>query len=223
MIQPTTRTTTNRPTIPPGVYVARCYRVVYLGTRDTGFKTETGAPNIQNQLFFTFEIPSLMAEFNGEQKPLVISSPDINFKFYVADKPGARVPTLNTYIEALLGRQITKEDEKTLSISSLNGNACLIKVVDNKGYPKIETVMPMLQGMECPPRINFPSIFDWRENFSKEVLEKFPEFIRKKIYAAYEYQPLLNPTQPTAQPVHTASAVQEVPDYGEVNPEDIHF
>ena len=211
-------------TIPPGTYAARCYRITYLGTRDTGFKNADGSNSVQNQLYFTFEIPSLMADFNGEQKPLVISSPDINFKYYVADKPGARVPTLNTYIEALLGRQMVKQDEATLDINSLNGKVCLIKVIDNKGYPKVETVMPIIQGMEVPKAFNFPLIFDWADNFNLEVFNKFPEFIQKKIKASQEYQPLLNALNSAPAARNTSvSKAPTVPAHDPINPDEIPF
>ena len=231
MIQPTRTPSTggySKNKIAPGVYPARLYKITYLGTSDTGFKNTDGTPVVQNRIFFTFEIPSLKAEFSGEMKPLVISSPDINFSFYIP-KSGSRTPTLNTYIEALLGRQITDEDVGTLDINNLNGNACLIKVIDNKGYPKVETVMPLMYGQVVEAAINFPQIFDWAENFNLAVFDKMPEFIQKKIKAGREYRKyfdeafrakiaeLAEERKALGQP-YDESAIAD-----SVNPEDIPF
>jgi hypothetical protein len=172
---------TNKPReiIPQGTYPARLYSFVDLGLQDGTFK---GQPKTSHKVFLTFELPSLTKEFDGKQKPLVISN---EYTFSMAS--GA---FLRPVVEGLIGTTLTDEEAINFdfeeSIDSLLGKPCLLSVVhtvskkNGETYANIGSVIPPISGMEVPSQFN-ENTFYLLSHGDNEVFKNLPKFLVDKI------------------------------------------
>jgi len=85
--------------VPPGTYIARCYRIVDIGTQHKMWNDE---PKTRNQIIVFWELPTETAEFDGETKPLSIS------KFYTHSLH--EKSTLRRDLKAWRSRDFTEQE-----------------------------------------------------------------------------------------------------------------
>ena len=180
-----------RELIPAGNYVARCYKMIEIGTIPGEYM---GKPKMTHKVRIGFELPlelKVFKEENGEQ-PLVIEK---GYTLSLAD--GAH---LRADLKSWRGKDFTKEEAEAFDITKLLGVPCMINIIHKpskdgaKTYQAISAITPMPKGIDCPPQINPTFVFDF-ENFSQEKFDSLPEFIRKDISSSQEYISLTSPMQ----------------------------
>jgi hypothetical protein len=164
--------------VPKGTHAARLYSWIELGIQESEYKGEL----LSNyKIYLTFEIPNEMRDFEGTQKPMVIGS---EYTFSMGSKANLR-----PVVEALIGTTLTDAEGANFDFdeNALVGRPCMISVihkVSSKGntYAKIESVVPMVKGMECPKQFNEDVVYKI-EDGDNDVFQNLPKFLREKIMA----------------------------------------
>ena len=162
--------------IPKGVHLARCYSIVDLGHQTIEWKGEV---KVVPKVRITWEINELMAD----GRPFVIS------KEYTASiGPKAN---LRKDLDAWRGRDFTEEELANFSLENVLGAPCQISISHtskgDKTYANVDAIIPLAKGMVAPELVNPKVKFDI-STFDKEVFEKLPEFVRKKILMSKELE-----------------------------------
>ena len=167
--------------VPSGLYPARCYSMIEIGTVTSQWEGETKSAK---KVRLTFELPTetkVFREENGEQ-PYSISR---EFTLSMHEKAGLR-----KFLEGWRGKAFTEEEAKRFDITVLIGKEAMINVVhtvkDGKTYANISTASPMMKGMSCPPQVNPTTVLSF-DNFDFDVYNTLPEFLQNKIAATPEY------------------------------------
>ncbi len=173
-----------RELIPADTYVARCYSMIHVGTIEEEIM---GVTKRLNKVRLTWELPNEMREFDGVQKPLVISK---EYTLSMHEKA-----TLRKDLESWRGLGFTEEEAKSFDVTKLLGIPCMLSIVHTKSksgdmYAKIGSISKIMKGMQCPPQFNPSFEFNYTDKFSDEVVEALPDFIKEKIKNSEEYKEL---------------------------------
>jgi hypothetical protein len=179
-----------RELIPAGNYIARCYKMIEIGTIPNEYMGET---KMLHKVRIGWELPTELKVFkeeNGEQ-PLVIEK---EYTLSLADKANLRAD-----LQSWRGKAFTAEEIEAFDITKLIGAPCMLNIIHVQGkkdatktYQQIAGITPMPKGIFCPDAINPPFVFDF-EKFDSEKFESLPEFIRKQILESEEYKALTSP------------------------------
>jgi hypothetical protein len=168
---------------PTGVWAARCYKIIDLGTQTATFK---GEAKLQRKVVFTFEVYTNPPMEDGRPFSQSQWFTNSNFegsnlvKFLTAWRGGPIDPNeMNdeTFMEKLLGKPCM------LSLSKSAPNA------QGQTYVNIISCMRVPQGMQVPKLINTPVIFDL-DNFNQQVFDSLTDKMKAKITASPEYKML---------------------------------
>lgn len=165
---------------PAGMHVARCYRLIDLGTQPKSYQ---GKP--------TGEARKIMAswELLGEDrmndgKPFTISK---SWFLSMHEKAALRKD-----LESWRGRPFTPEEEHSFDVSKLLGAYCLINVIQEPGqdgtpYTKIGAITPLMKGMAKPDAVNDNVIFDADEP-DMELYGTFSDKMKELIAGCREWR-----------------------------------
>lgn len=186
-INATSTSQTPRELIPAGNYIARCYKMIEIGTVPTEY---LGVEKMTHKVRFGWELPLELKVFkpeNGEQ-PLVI---DKEYTLSLADKANLRRD-----LKSWRGKDFTPQEAEIFDVTKLIGVPCMLNIIHIAGkkdptkfYEAISSISPMPKGIVCPPQINETFVFDF-ENFDKTKFEILPQFIREMIVTSNEYKSL---------------------------------
>lgn len=169
--------------IEAGNYAATCIRVIDLGTQTTNYQ---GEEKSARKVRIFWEIPEVMTEWEGQQRPATISS---TYTASLHEKANMR-----KVLESWRGRSFTPDELKGFDTKNVLGAACLLNIVhtekDGKTYANVAGVTPLIKGMPKPevvgPIINFDL-----DDFQPEVLEGLHDKLREQIKASPEYRALV--------------------------------
>lgn len=174
--------------VPPGIHLARCYKVISLGTQKYEYKGE-----IKHQ-------PKVMVQFevHGEDdqgKPLVTSKgePMSISKNYTASLNESA--TLRTDLKTWRGRDFTSEELRGFTLKNILDKWAMITVIkslgrDGKEYTNINSILPVsakIKQAGLPNGFNKVESFDVSEP-DMEVFEKLSENVKNKIKNSPEWQ-----------------------------------
>lgn len=208
--------------IPAGVYAARCYSMVHIGTVK---ETIEGREKILNKVRIGWELPTekkVFQEEKGEQ-PHVISK-----EFTLSMHPKA---SLRKLLEAWRGKAFSDDEAKSFDITKLLGVACMLNIIHKvKGenrYAEISTITGLPKGMEVPPQINNNFEFNYDVPFDQVKFDTLPEWIREKMKTSTEYKAAhhqYNPEQIAAMESEAYyKNVSADADFGTDGPDDLPF
>lgn len=175
--------------VPAGNHVARCYRVLHIGTVPDVIN---GEQKIVNKVRIGFELPNETKVFKeGEAaQPYVI---DREFTLSMFERSN-----LYKLVVGVIGKQLTEEEAEALDITDLLGKECMLNVVhavsekNGKTYANIASAAPIPKGVTVPPAVNASQVLDF-DNWNQELFESLPDFIRDKITASDEFKALKGP------------------------------
>ena len=165
-----------------GNYAATCIRVIDLGTQTTNYQ---GEEKSARKIRLFWEIPDVTVEWEGQQRPALISS---TYTASLHEKA-----SLRKVLESWRGRAFTPDELKGFDTKNVLGAPCLLNVVhtekDGRTYANVATVSPLIKGMAKPavtgPLINFDL-----DEFEPEVLDGLHDKLRDQIKASPEYRAL---------------------------------
>ena len=179
--------------IPAGNYVARCYSMIDLGTREEEI---LGQKKIVHKVRVTFELPTELKVFNPEkgEQPCVISK---EFTLSMNEKANLRA-----FLTSWRGKAFTEEEASAFDVTKLLGVPCLLNVIHKQGrkdpskvFDEIASATPIPKGMVCPPQVNPTFEFSINE-FDQAKFESMPNFLQEKIKGSDEYKALTKPAAP---------------------------
>lgn len=165
---------------PAGAHVARCYRIVDLGTQITTYKGESKQVH---QILITWELPTaLMKEGEAAGKPYSVNQ---RFTCSIGEKA-----KLRAVLESWRGRKFSPQELAGFDLQNILGKPCMLNIVHtdkgDKTYANIATVMQVPSGMVVPPQVN-KSVFFSLETFDAAVFSSLPESLQENIKKAPEY------------------------------------
>lgn len=179
-----------RELIPAGNYIARCYKMVEIGTIKESFKT---GDKMQHKVRVGWELPTEFKVFNPEKgpQPLVIEK---EYTLSMDEKSNLRRD-----LKSWRGSDFTEEQAAAFDITALLGVPCMLNIIHKAGvknpakiYEEISGITPLPKGVQCPQQINPKTILSF-DNFDDKLFESLPDFIKDKIKSSDQYKLMMMP------------------------------
>lgn len=173
---------------PAGSHVARCIRLIDLGTQTSEYQ---GQVNHKSQVLISWELCHELYEYEDEnkqkvQKPFLVSA------FYTNSL--SEKANLRRDLISWRGRDFTKEELEKFDLQSILGAPCIVSVVINdKGKAKVEGVLKLTKGTEAPDCVNKPYAF-WLDEFERGKFDELSDGIKAIIEKSPEYQSMVKAT-----------------------------
>lgn len=163
---------------PQGVYPARCYKVIDLGTQKTDWNGEVKM-NRKVNLFWELLGDTRMAD----GKPFIVTK-RLTLSLHKKSE-------MRPLLCAWRGRDFTPEEEQGFDVSKLLGAYCQINVIHEVGkngstYANVGSIMPLPKGMPKPDAVNKNVLFEI-ENPDMAVFESLSEKIKSAIQSSPEW------------------------------------
>jgi hypothetical protein len=174
--------------VPPGMHLARCYRIVDLGTQESTYK---GVTKKLKKIMMQFEVHS--EDLDGtplvtdKGEPMSISK---NFTASLGENANLRKD-----LENWRSRSFTAAELEGFQLKNILGAWAMLSVVrevgnDGNEYTNIASINPVssqIKKASLPPAHNELEIFDL-ENPDMAIFENFSNKLQEKIRATPEWQ-----------------------------------
>lgn len=166
---------------PVGTHVARCIKVIDLGTQKGEYQ---GKVTMKRQIIIGWELPNeLMSEGELAGKPFGVS------KFYTAslnEKANLRADLANWR-----GRDFTAQELAGFDAKNVLGKTCMVSLtLNDKGKTRVTGVMAIPKGMTVPDAIN-PFVYFSLDEFDARTYESLSDGFKKMIAVSPEYQEIM--------------------------------
>lgn len=181
---------TKREVIEPNNYIARCYKMLEIGTVQ---ETIMGEVKTLKKVRIGWELPTELRLFNEEKgmQPIVI---DKEYTLSMHEKSSLRKD-----LKSWRGKDFTEEEARSFDITKLIGAQCMLNIILKPSkkdqtivYNDIAGITPMPKGFECPPAVNPKQLLEF-DNFNQELFDYLPDFIKDKIKSSEEYKQMIDP------------------------------
>ena len=180
---------------PSGNHLARCYRIVDLGTQKKEFK---GTIKFLHEITLYWEIHGT----DDDGKPIKMNDgrPYGIFKNYTLS--WASLANLRIDLQAWRGKPFTEEELRRFDLKTILNAWCMLNVIQNKSangnvYANIKGITPvpaMLRKAGMPTAVNAEEIFQL-DTPNMEMFEKFHSKLKEKIMQSPEWQRLQGKTK----------------------------
>ena len=172
--------------VPPGMHLARCYRIVDLGTQKSEYQ---GKINLLPKVMFQFEVHGE----NEQGEPLVTDkgeplSVSKNFTLSLGEKA-----TLRKDLQTWRGKEFAAEELKGFQLENVLGAWCMLsithRIYNEKTYSNIENINPVPQAIKkagLPEGHNAPQIFSIRDA-DMDMFNSFSTYLQDKIKLSPEW------------------------------------
>jgi hypothetical protein len=179
--------------VPEGLHLARCYRIVDLGTQES---TYLGQVRTQKKLMIQFEVhgddDKGFALITRAGEPMSISK---NYTRSIGENA-----TLRQDLTSWRNKAFTPEELEKFELENLLGVWGMISVIktiseNGKAYTNINTITPVPAAMKkngMPQHFNEAKIFSI-ENPDMELFATFSDYLRAKIERSPEWQSRMKP------------------------------
>jgi hypothetical protein len=167
-------------TVDSGNYVARCYKLIDLGTQYGEYE---GKPTSARKVVIGWEFPT---ELMDDGKPFVTSA---FYTMSIGEKA-----KLRSILKDWRGRDFTPEELCSFELKTILGTPCMLNMVANKkGKIVPGSVSAMPKGMKCDNQINPSVYFSLDEDeFQPEVFDTLSDWFKAEIKKSPEYQALMD-------------------------------
>ena len=210
-------TSSNFIPVPTGMHLARCYRIVDLGTQKSEYM---GNVKQLHKMMLQFEVHGEDAEGNptntAKGDPMTVSK---NFTVTLAEKS-----TLRKDLQSWRGRDFTPDELRGFELKNVLGQWAMITVVEteNNGntYTNISNINPVpatIKKNGLPEGKNELKIFSIDEP-DMELFESFSENLKNKIRQSPEWDRLYG----GSEPVSTSSNVAKPANFDDLE-DDLPF
>jgi hypothetical protein len=174
--------------VPPGMHLARCFRIVDLGTQKSVYK---GVEKHLRKILIQFEIHSEDSQGNplltDKGEPLSISK---RYTLSLSEKA-----TLSLDLESWRGAAFTADERKGFDLKKLLGVWAMLNITksvgaDGKEYTNIETINPVpmqIKKAGLPEAHNETMLYSI-DNSDNGEFEKLSENVKKTIMSSPEWQ-----------------------------------
>ncbi len=185
-------------TVEAGTYVARCYRLIDLGTQQGDYQ---GTPTLKREIVLGWEFPT---ELMDDGKPFITSA------FFTASL--GEKANLRKFLASWRGKDFTPEELLGFEMKNLLGVPCTLNMITNKkGKVVVGGVTPLMKGMTVDKQIN-PTVFFSLDDgeFDPEVFNSLVDFFKTKIMASPEFKALHGDSPEVSEP-EAGSNEDEIP------------
>lgn len=186
---------------PPGMHLARCYRIIDLGTQKTEYMGQT---KYLHKIMIGWEIHGMKDD--GTQMRMTDGRPFAIFKNYTLS--WAEKANLRLDLQSWRGKPFTQEEMRRFDLKNVLGAWCMLNIIErpaktgNNIYSNVDGVTPvpaMIKQNGLPAAVNNNEIFNLTEP-DMALFETFSDNLKKKIQASPEWERITGNT-----PVDTAS------------------
>jgi hypothetical protein len=198
--------------VAPGMHLARCYRIVDIGTQKTEYQ---GQIKHQQKVMMQFEVHG--EDDNGKPmvttkgEPLSISK---NFTLSLGENA-----TLRKDLQAWRGRQFTPEELRGFELKKVLGAWCMLTVAKSTGnngkeYTNIMSINPVPAAIKrsgLPEGFNNEAMFEI-DNPDMELFETFSSSLKEKIQATPEWRARNGGQQAPSKPAPSGSGFDDMDD-----------
>lgn len=165
---------------PPGMHVARCYRLIDLGTQPKSYQGQ--AKGEARKIMATFEL--LGDDRMDDGKPFTLSK-----SWFLSMHEKA---SLRRDLESWRGKAFSPDEEHSFDVSRLLGAYCILNVAEEPGADgqirtNIKSINPLMKGMAKPTPVNADTIFD-ADTPDMETFEKFSDKLKETIRSCREWR-----------------------------------
>lgn len=169
---------TNFEMTPEGVHIARCYKMIDIGTQDTEYQ---GVKNKKHKIIIGWELLGDEKMEDGRHY-----SQQKRYTLSLHENSGMRKD-----LQAWRGKAFTREEEASFDVSKVLGAYCMLNIVhtseDGKDYANISSIMPLPKGMPRPDGVNELQLFDIN-NPDMKLFDTFGEKLKATIMSAPEWK-----------------------------------
>lgn len=176
----------SRELVPAWTHLAYLYSIVDLGTQPGSVRF----PEAKRQLEFTYELVGELRDFNGEEKPMVISQ-----KVTLPRVLNEKSNLYKIMLQLNGGKALTAGQLSYFDTEEWIGKPCTVTVTHSEDgrYANVLSVGSIAKGITMPAQFN-PNFFFDLDKFDADKLERLPEWKKEKIKSSPEYMNLLNST-----------------------------
>lgn len=189
---------------PEGNHMARCYRVIDLGTQDVEFQ---GEPKLMHKVLIAWELAGEADDGSplsmDDGRPMTVSK---QYTLSLSKKANLRAD-----LESWRGTAFTDEELKGFDISKLLGSYCMVTVKhdkkNDKTYTNVASVSrwpAALKNAKFAP-VNENQLFDV-DDPDKVMFESFPDWLKEKIQGCMEWSAPEAVAKPQASETRRAAA-----------------
>lgn len=163
---------------PVGTHVARCYKLIDIGTTLQEFQ---GEAKKRHQVIIGWELPNELmqsGEFAGQ--PFTASA------FYTLSLH--EKANLRQVLKNWRGRDFTDEELKGFDLRNILGKPCMVSITQNeKGRTEVGGVMALPKGTNVPDPIN-PEVYFSLDAFDQATFDAFSDKMQALIAKSDEYK-----------------------------------
>ena len=173
---------------PPGMHLARCYRIVDLGTQKSEYMGEV---KYLHKIMLGWEIHG--ADENGKALKMMDGRPFAIFKNYTlawSEKANLRID-----LQAWRGKAFTQEEMRKFDLQNILGAWCMLNIIERQGqngntYSNVSSVTPVpsvIKQSGLPQPINKNEMFNLQKP-DMAIFETFSENLKTKITSSPEWE-----------------------------------
>lgn len=195
---------------PSGMHLARCYRIIDLGTQKSEYM---GQVKYLHKVMLGWEIHG--TDDNGKPLKMNDGRPFGIFKNYTLS--WSEKANLRLDLQSWRGRPFTQEEMRKFDLKNVLGAWCMLNVIerpgqDGKTYTNVNGVTPVpaiIKQNGLPEGVNKTELFNLTEP-DMAMFESFSENLKTKIKASPEWQKLESKTAaPTPAPAATGGVEED--------------
>ena len=184
---------------PSGMHLARCYRIVDLGTQKSEYMGQT---KYLHKVMLGWEIHGM--HDNGTPIKMQDGRPFAIFKNYTLS--WSEKANLRLDLQSWRGRPFSQEEMRKFDLKNVLGAWCMLNVIeragqDNKTYTNVAGVTPvpaMIKQNGLPQAVNKDELFNISEP-NMEMYNGFSDNLKAKIANSPEWQKMQGSAQAPAQ------------------------
>ena len=185
---------------PAGMQLARCYRIIDLGTQESVYMGEAKKSHV---ILVSWELPNA---------PMTDGRPfSVSRRFTASLGQKAK---LRAVLESWRGRKFTPAELDGFDLKNILGKTCLLNIIHSpskdgtKLYANVDTVNPVVQGMPIPHAIN-EALFFTLSDFDRATFDKLGKSVQEAIAKSPEFQSLGGSyTEPVQHAAVDAGAIE---------------
>ena len=197
--------------VPTGAHLARCYRIVDLGTQKNEYMGEV---TTQRKIMIGWEIHG--TDDNGQPIKMRDGRPFAVFKNYTLS--WHEKATLRRHLQAWRNKPFSQEEMRRFDVETILDKWCMVTIVENakdgKTYVNVDNISPVpsvIKQAGLPSGINKIEVFKL-ENPDMALFNSFSDYLKKKIQMSPEWAKVANKAKTVDDIAPTVPVVESLDD-----------
>ena len=187
---------------PPGMHLARCYRIIDLGTQKTEYMGQT---KYLHKIMIGWEIHGMKDD--GTKLAMQDGRPFAIFKNYTLS--WSEKANLRLDLQSWRGKPFTQEEMRRFDLKNVLGAWCMLNIIErpaktgNNIYSNVDGVTPvpaMIKQNGLPAAVNANEIFNLTEP-DMDLYSKFSDNLKAKIASSPEWERITGNTPKDTAPL----------------------